>query len=65
MREVEIHLPDELNNLFDGIEIADIDEGEFAAALDESRVGQRTSVRLLRAGALHSLDVTVAARPVG
>jgi S1-C subfamily serine protease len=35
----------------------------LAAALGPERVGQALTLRLLRAGAVHSLTATVAARP--
>jgi len=35
----------------------------LAAALDESRIGRAVALRLLRAGALHTLSATVVARP--
>ena len=45
--QVEVHLADQLDDLVDGVEIADVDEQEFAAAVDEVDVDAQAAAGLV------------------
>ena len=46
-RQIEIHLPDQLDDFFHGVEIADVDQQKLAAAVDEIHVYSQPSPGLV------------------
>ena len=45
--QVEIHLADEVDNLFDGVNEADVDENKLAAAVDEVDINAKPMAGLV------------------
>jgi hypothetical protein len=45
--QVEIHQPDQLDNLRNGVQVADIDEQEFAAAVDKLDIDPQPAAGLV------------------
>ena len=45
--QVEIHLANQLDDLVDGVEIADVDQQEFAAAIDEIDIDAQPAAGLV------------------